>query len=823
MAVTADTILTIQSRLTKVEETGHLARRDVDLHRIELDQLTGQLNDQVPRLISDAKTLKETMVQEHDKMNNVLKRLSAHADGTADHFRAVSTTIQDIQKVVGTLEARILDIEKRAAATNLSGVQQAGKPADVMNHKGLNTVPVYSGKPAEYEMWAAKARNLLYQCCKDYKPILKWVETQNKDFDDYDFDEAIDKLGLDTDVAHDLAEQLWYLISAKSDGPVFHMLRNLEGEDDTSRGARAWYRIRANAMGISANRLQALNSRVHTPQRVVRFEDLQSAIDCWEADLREYERVTDSVCPDVMKLGGFLHLIPEKEAAAIKSSPSIVNYDDARKYIMRQVDLNKSPWTRGSSGTGRPVKENKDAMDLGICDHQQEYADHQWQWRSQVRDDSGVNNDEDCAGHAYELGKGGGGKGRFEGTCDYCGRKGHRWRQCYDYQADQGKGYAGAWPGAGKSSGKGIKGKNAVKGQIPGKGGKGYESWSPSVKGFGKGFGKNYGKGHMNQFTSEQWHAPHEIQPMCSLQAEFKVVPPEKSARPLSERTSKPPSSFESRNAWSVLRNDVDDENDLSDDALGKPTEWMTVQESSKVLRASTGRGMPRVRSWKGGGAKSSATPGATTLRSMPQSLSQVAPGVRADLLGNPEAFLSTWKENVLSQPNAEMEQLNFLAEDDPVVCDVSGEWEEFESLLDSGASTNVASPCVGEGIAIQPSEGSKKGQVYYTANGTKLPNLGEKCLHVQNENFEDFTMTMQMAEVKKPLMAVSKVCDAGSGRNFVVFTAQGGYIWHADRGTYTEFKREGGVYPLKTWIRRPTPNSSQQASDVTPFARPGP
>ena len=94
----------------------------------------------------------------------------------------------------------------------------------------------------------------------------------------------------------------------------------------------------------------------------------------------------------------------------------------------------------------------------------------------------------------------------------------------------------------------------------------------------------------------------------------------------------------------------------------------------------------------------------------------------------------------------------------------------------------------------MQASAGSKIGQVYYAANGSKLPNLGEKVLHIQTEDWKDFSLTMQMADVKKPLLSVSKVFDVGSGENLVVFSPRGGYIWHADRGEYTEFGREGGV-----------------------------
>ena len=168
--------------------------------------------------------------------------------------------------------------------------------------------------------------------------------------------------------------------------------------------------------------------------------------------------------------------------------------------------------------------------------------------------------------------------------------------------------------------------------------------------------------------------------------------------------------------------------------------------------------------------------------------------------------------------------ELNYLDIDDQLA-NVDPEMEEMECLLDSGASTNVASPSVGRNVPLVASEGSKIGQVYSAANGTKLPNLVETLLHIQTEDWRDYSLTMQMAEVKKLLLSVSKVCDAGSGENPVVFSSRGGYIWHADRGEYTEFGRQGGVYPLKTWIKIGPTGSSGTASSTTsqaPFARPG-
>ena len=70
-----------------------------------------------------------------------------------------------------------------------------------------------------------------------------------------------------------------------------------------------------------------------------------------------------------------------------------------------------------------------------------------------------------------------------------------------------------------------------------------------------------------------------------------------------------------------------------------------------------------------------------------------------------------------------------------------------------------------------------------------------------------------------KPLTAVSKICDVGEGKNQVTFTSTGGYIYHATTGKYTEFRREGGVYVLRTWIKR---SPSVGASKPETFVRQG-
>jgi hypothetical protein len=53
----------------------------------------------------------------------------------------------------------------------------------------------------------------------------------------------------------------------------------------------------------------------------------------------------------------------------------------------------------------------------------------------------------------------------------------------------------------------------------------------------------------------------------------------------------------------------------------------------------------------------------------------------------------------------------------------------------------------------------------------------------------------MQVTDVKKPLMSVARICDAG---HEVTFSATGGAIKHMKTGQVTSFERVDNVYRLK-------------------------
>ena len=125
----------------------------------------------------------------------------------------------------------------------------------------------------------------------------------------------------------------------------------------------------------------------------------------------------------------------------------------------------------------------------------------------------------------------------------------------------------------------------------------------------------------------------------------------------------------------------------------------------------------------------------------------------------------------------------------------VSEAGHELTITIDSGASENVIGPSMVPSFPVVKSEGSKEGVKYVTANGTVMPNRGEQHVHVVTKEGHKCMLNMQVTDVKKPLMSVARICDAG---HEVVFTAGGGMIKHVKTGQVTKFNRVDNVYRLK-------------------------
>ena len=126
--------------------------------------------------------------------------------------------------------------------------------------------------------------------------------------------------------------------------------------------------------------------------------------------------------------------------------------------------------------------------------------------------------------------------------------------------------------------------------------------------------------------------------------------------------------------------------------------------------------------------------------------------------------------------------------------------WIEIELTADSGACDTVIPRTMAESIPIVPSLASLRGMEYEVANGASIPNLGERrCLVWTDGATEAKTMSMQVADVHKGLLSLSRCADMGfEGR----FGRKAGALVCEKTGEVIPLVRKGNLYVLKAWIR---------------------
>ena len=135
-------------------------------------------------------------------------------------------------------------------------------------------------------------------------------------------------------------------------------------------------------------------------------------------------------------------------------------------------------------------------------------------------------------------------------------------------------------------------------------------------------------------------------------------------------------------------------------------------------------------------------------------------------------------------------------------------EWKQVEMTVDSGACDHVTPKKAMPTVRVKMTEAVRHGVTYSAANGGIIPNEGEIDLEGYTEDGKPLGLTLQVAEVSKPLAAVRKMCAAG---NRVTFDEDpgderyGGYIENKKTGSRTQIHKQGGTYGLTLWVLVPT------------------
>ena len=138
---------------------------------------------------------------------------------------------------------------------------------------------------------------------------------------------------------------------------------------------------------------------------------------------------------------------------------------------------------------------------------------------------------------------------------------------------------------------------------------------------------------------------------------------------------------------------------------------------------------------------------------------------------------------------------------------DMEPEFIEVDVAADSGAGDNVASRVDAPGYKVLESEGSQRGQCFTDAGGHRMKNQGEVHLKMEaptdkDEELNPVDAVFQIADVCRPLMSVSRMCDRGD--NTVTFDKKKAVVRDSKGRIICVFHRKGNLYVGRMKVRNP-------------------
>ena len=97
--------------------------------------------------------------------------------------------------------------------------------------------------------------------------------------------------------------------------------------------------------------VSGLNARVFHPSRVGKYEEIIGALEIWERELKEYEKITGESIADVTRFGALCRLVPQELGTELHKLPNIkygekgkyTAFREAKRYVINQVHLRREP------------------------------------------------------------------------------------------------------------------------------------------------------------------------------------------------------------------------------------------------------------------------------------------------------------------------------------------------------------------------------------------------------------------------------------------------------------------------------------------------
>ena len=127
--------------------------------------------------------------------------------------------------------------------------------------------------------------------------------------------------------------------------------------------------------------------------------------------------------------------------------------------------------------------------------------------------------------------------------------------------------------------------------------------------------------------------------------------------------------------------------------------------------------------------------------------------------------------------------------------------WRKVTVAVDSGAAENVMPRSMFPEISIEETERSMNGKGFKGPGGEPIKNHGCQVMSVRTPEGFVRKSTWQVADVRKPLVSVSHIIQAG---NDVFIGKDEAYIFNRRKKEKTVLRKENNVYVLDLFVKVP-------------------
>ena len=333
--------------------------------------------------------------------------------------------------------------ETQAVLQALRGLPEAlarmSKPKGLFDPKGLGK-PQTLGDDAEskFRLWSVKLEDYVFGVYGGKsREALEWASTSDAEIGEKEIKEAY---GEDADLADqwddidDFNSQLYSVLRATTEGVAFDVVENAM----TGAGLEAWRLLHRRFDPATGSRKRIMLQALTSPERAT-YENLQSALERWKALRSRYDRKRDQfgtreALPDSLAMNSLERLVPkELEQHLLLNFARFKNFEDMEKEVVNYMEAktgNKmtisTNFSKASSSNG-PVPMDVDSLIQVVSGSISSLAKTKGDGKGGKKGSSNTNK-----------------MGKFEGTCDKCGKYGHKKKDCWSKGSSGGKGSKGA-------------------------------------------------------------------------------------------------------------------------------------------------------------------------------------------------------------------------------------------------------------------------------------------------------------------------------------------------------------------------------------------